>query len=74
MKTTAEINDWRKANPGQILDLHGANLTGANLQHADLRDANLRGTDLTGANHKRYLSIRNRRYKRIHSLCPDKKQ
>ena len=64
MRTTAEIAEWREANPSERLDLSradlsmadlsvanlsGANLRGANLSRADLSRADLRGADLRGA-------------------------
>ena len=43
------IDDWRRVNLGELLDLRGANLRGADLRGADLRGANLRGANLYGA-------------------------
>lgn len=50
MRTTKEINEWRKAHPGERLDLSYANLCDANLIDANLCGASLRGADLSGAN------------------------
>lgn len=56
LKQGVEVwNLWRKGNPGESVDLSGANLERANLTEADLRranlvDANLSGSNLNGAN------------------------
>lgn len=50
MRTTREINEWRKANPGKRLDLIEADLIGANLIGAKLIGADLRGAILCNAN------------------------
>ena len=44
------IDDWRRVNPGELLDLCGADLREANLRGANLYGADLRGADLIGAN------------------------
>lgn len=44
------IDEWRRAHPGQGLDLSGITLYEAKLPKANLRRANFRGTDLRGAN------------------------
>ncbi len=49
MKTTAEIREWLKNNPGERPNLTGANLSGADLSGADLISANLSGSNLIGA-------------------------
>jgi hypothetical protein len=54
LKTSVqEWNEWRKANPGLLPDLSGADLGRANLSRANLRwvnlgDADLRNADLSG--------------------------
>ena len=47
--TAQSISDWRVNNPGQQLDLRGANLSGAYLGYANLRGAKLGGANLSDA-------------------------
>ena len=42
------IAEWRKANPGERLDLRAADLRGAYLYEVDLRGADMRGANLRG--------------------------
>lgn len=44
----AAWNDWRKTQPGIVLDLSGGALRGLDLSSADLRLADLRNADLRG--------------------------
>src|SRR5208282_3988984 len=51
LKEGAEAwNNWRKANPEIVPDLHNANLVGANVVGANLYAANLQRASLAGAN------------------------
>ncbi len=49
MSQVSDWNKWRKANPGERVDLFDADLSGANLMLADLRKADLRLANLSGA-------------------------
>ena len=49
LKSVAEFNALRQAQPAKAIDLSGARLVGADLSNANLRAADLSGSDLTWA-------------------------
>lgn len=60
----AAIGAWRRANPGMILDLSGANLQGLNLRAANLGGANLQGSDLSATYPQEGVNLRQAKLKR----------
>jgi len=49
LRSVAEFNEFRKADPKKAIDLSGSRLVGADLSNADLRAVDISGTDLSWA-------------------------